>query len=444
MKRQGATPKGCEKRVRDMRCDRVEDFRVKGRVTYALSGILTGLVVGIITKARSLRQVETRTDQVAKKHGVWKGIKKRIADNTFSKVLSRLKFSSLVACLHRLIKAEHRRGNLKPTALPVGTVAIDGKNVATLRWHDLCRLVDVDKTTASPQEVKRLFVERYPEAQVCIPENGESYALIRVHTVSLISSGPAVCIHLRPIAGHTNEIASMPPLLQELNARYGRTRLFSLVTTDAGNTSKEVGAQIRRYGYHYFGQVKSGHGEIYAEALRRLRYSSETEADAEHVDTQNGQVVTYHIWQTDLSEAGWLDWSHARQIVRVQRTAIDPETGEARVGNRYYVSSKTVTELGVKSALKISRGHWRCENGTHWTADAELMEDCRQVKWSRHPNGVLSVAVLRMAGLAILAVARYLSRLGHTEERPTWQQVCEHFLLQLCDSVLETEAFDAV
>jgi hypothetical protein len=110
--------------------------------------------------------------------------------------------------------------------------------------------------------------------------------------------------------------------------------LFSLVTTDAGNTSKEVGAQIRRYGYHCFGQVKSGHGEIYAEALRRLRYSSETEADAEHVDTQNGQVVTYHTWQTDLSGAGWLDWSHARQIVRVQRTAIDPETGEARVGNR--------------------------------------------------------------------------------------------------------------
>jgi hypothetical protein len=40
--------------------------------------------------------------------------------------------------------------------------------------------------------------------------------------------------------------------------------------------------------------------------------------------------------------------------------------------------------------------------------------------------------------------ACHFSRLGHTEERPTWQQVCEHFLLQLCDGVLETEAFDAV
>jgi hypothetical protein len=36
MKRQGATPKEW-KRVRDMRCDSVEDFRVKGRVTCGLS-----------------------------------------------------------------------------------------------------------------------------------------------------------------------------------------------------------------------------------------------------------------------------------------------------------------------------------------------------------------------------------------------------------------------
>jgi hypothetical protein len=66
---------------------------------------------------------------------------------------------------------------------------------------------------------------------------------------------------------------------------------------------------------------------------------------AEYVDTQNGQVVTYHVWQTDLSEAGWLDWSHARQIVGAKRTAIDPKTGEVSVGNRYYVSSKSVSEL---------------------------------------------------------------------------------------------------
>ena len=49
-----------------------------------------------------------------------------------------------------------------------------------------------------------------------------------------------------------------------------------------------------------------------------------------------------------------------------------------------------------------------------------------------------------MIALAILAVARRLSRFGHTCETPSWAQVAEHFLLQLCGSILQTEAFDRV
>ena len=48
-----------------------------------------------------------------------------------------------------------------------------------------------------------------------------------------------------------------------------------------------------------------------------------------------------------------------------------------------------------------------------------------------------------MMALGILAVARKLSRYGYSLETPSWQQVAEHFLLVLCDSILDTEAFDA-
>jgi len=56
---------------------------------------------------------------------------------------------------------------------------------------------------------------------------------------------------------------------------------------------------------------------------------------------------------------------------------------------------------------------------------------------------VFAVSVLRRIAVNILAVARKLSRLGHSLETPTWQDVADHFLLKLCDSTLETEAFDA-
>ena len=130
--------------------------------------------------------------------------------------------------------------------------------------------------------------------------------------------------------------------------------------------------------------------------------------------------------------------------MRVQRTAENPNTGETSVGNRYYVTSLATDALSPTNAMHISRGHWRCENETHGTFDTELQEDRRRLAWSRHPHGVLAVSVLRMMALCILAVARRLSWMVHTRETPSWTQVAEHFLLQLCDSILETEAFDIV
>ena len=398
----------------------------------------------MVTCSRSLRQVEERTGQIAKKHGGWMGIVGRIADNTLGRVLPRLRFVEMMSCLHRLIKREYRRGNLRPTFLPLGAVAIDGKNIATLRWHDMCRVLELEESEAAPEQVKTLFAERFGDAQVCIPTSGRPYALVRVHTVTLISSGASVCIHLRPTLGHTNELGSMPALLRELKAAYGRTRLFELVTTDAGNTSLAVASLSVALGWHYFAQIKSVQGAIFEEAERALGNRPDEDADASYVDTQNGQIISYHLWRCDLSDAGWLQWTHARQLIRVRRTAEDPKTEVSSVGNRYYVTSKSPDALAARSALKISRAHWRCENCTHWTADAELQEDRRRLAWSRHPIGVLIVSALRMMALAILSVARLLTRLEYSLERPTWAQVSGHFLLELCDSILDTEAFDNV
>jgi hypothetical protein len=302
----------------------------------------------------------------------------------------------------------------------------------------------VDPVTAQPEQVKALLAERFPLVQLCVPEHGQPYALARVHTVTLISSDAAPCVHQRPIWGCTNEVGSMPELLQELHAAYGRGRLFRMVTTDAGNTSLKAATQLVGYGWDYFCQIKSEHQELYAEARRVLGRKSAEEADWSESDQQNGKLVTYRVWCHDLGELGWLDWTHARQLVRVQRIAEDPKTGQTSEGNRIYVTSRPPTTLVPKSCLKVSRGHWRCEDETHWTADAILSEDRRRLAWSRHPHGVFVVSVLRMMALNILAVARKLSRIGYSLETPSWSQVAEHFLLVLCGSILVTEDFDAV
>lgn len=442
MHRQAATPNGLQRRVRDLGFSQVADPRVAGKVRWALPTLLAALVSGMVTKARSLRAVEPRTAQFGHKLGDWLGVTRRVADNTFGKILPRLPLADLVACLPRLVQAEHRRGNLRPTRLAAGAVAIDGKNVATLHWHDLCRVLALDPATTTAAQVKQRLVAAYPEAQLCEPQQGQPYALVRVHTVTLISAEAAPGIPLRPIEGATNEIGAMPALLAELKRRYGRTGLFHLVTADAGHTSCAVMGQICAHGWHYCAQIKSEHGDLYAEAERELGGRRRARAAATYTDVQNGLHITYPLWAYDLDGEGWLDWTHARQLLRVERIAQSPQTGERTVGNRFYVTSLTPQTFGPKAGLCTTRAHWRCEEETHWTADAELGEDRRRLAWSRHPHGVLAVAALRMMALAILAVARRLSRLGYTLETPTWHQVAEHFLLALCGSVLETAAFD--
>jgi hypothetical protein len=442
MNRQAATSKGLQRRVRDLGFGQVADPRQARKVTLPLPTLLTALVTAMVTKARSLRAVEQRTAQLVRRLGNWLGVSRRIADNTFGKILPRVPLGDLVACIHRLVKAEQRRGNLKPTRLAAGAVAIDGKNSATLRWHDLCRVLDLDETSTTAAEVKARLQAAYPAAQFCQPQDGQPYALMRVHTVTLISAEAAPCIHLRPIEGATNELGAMPALLADLKQGYGRTGLFHLLTTDAGNTSCGLMGQVRGYGWHYCAQIKSEHGDIYKEAERVLGPRRRAGAAASYTDTENGELCTYHLWSYDLEGEGWLDWTHARQLLRVERIAEKPQTGERTVGNRYYVVSLTPDDFGSKAALSTTRAHWRCELETHWTADAELGEDRRRLAWSRHPDGVLAVMAIRMMALAILAVARRLSRLGYTRETPTWHQVAEHFLLSLCGSVLETAAFD--
>lgn len=446
MQRQAATPKGLQKRIRDLSFEKVTDPRLHaGKVVHELPSVLSLVVAGIATGAGSLRQVETRSRQILAKSGPWMGLRQPIADNTVGDILRSLDVEEMVACLPRMVKAEQRRGNLKPSRLPRGTVAIDGKNVATLSWTDLCRIMNCDPHTTNAEYLRSLYEEQYPEVQVCVRASGDAYGLVRVHTATLVSSDAAFCIYQRWIPGQTNEIGALPGMLAELDWVYRKTGLVEMFTTDAGNTSLAT-ATLTKETYHrdYFAQIKSEHGRLYQLAVDELGSQPAGSASQTLEDRQKGSKVTYRLWRRELPEDGCLDWRHARQLLRVQREVVDPDTGDRAVGNRYYVTSRTPDGLSPASCLKISRGHWRCENETHWTADAVLDEDLKRLTGSRHPIGVLVVSILRRIGAAILAVARRMSRFGHTKATPTWKQVSDHFFLTLCASVLETERFDAV
>lgn len=445
MNRQAATTPGLSRRVDDLRLEKVADVREQKYVDHRLPTVLTAVISAMASDAPGLRGAENRTDQIAARHkGGWKGITRRISDNAIGAVLRRIEPSDLAECLHRMAKAENRRGNLRPVVLRAGTAAIDGKNTATIRWHDLCRLAGADEQRASAEEIRSFFQNSFPQVQVCIPRNGDPYGLIRSHTVTLISSEAAYGLHLRNIPGATNEIGALPDTLRELHKAYGRTSIIQMVTTDPGNTSLPTNTMIvEECKWGYFSQIKSEHGCIYKEATRVLGRQHEAAATATYKERRAGKDVEYYVWCCGLTSDGCADWSHARQLIRVQRVTVDTRTHETTVGNRFYVCSRDATEVNADECMLISRKHWRCENETHWTDDAILREDIRRLRWSRHPVGILAAAVLRMISVSILAIARRMSTIVGSTNKPTWKQVMEHFLISLCGSVMQTGAFDA-
>ena len=90
------------------------------------------------------------------------------------------------------------------------------------------------------------------------------------------------------------------------------------------------------------------------------------------------------------------------------------------------------------------RAHWRCENEGHWTAYAVFDEDARRTPWTKHPDGVLVVGLMRAMAINILAVLRALCRYkcGKKWLKPTWKTVTEDALMALCDTLLDMQAFN--
>jgi hypothetical protein len=126
----------------------------------------------------------------------------------------------------------------------------------------------------------------------------------------------------------------MPALLDELKAAYGRSRLFSLVTTDAGNTSCDVGGKLVEQGLDYFAQIKSPHGELHAEAVDVLGRRRKSRAHASYTDTQ-------------------IPRARGQRQLRLRRDR-DAPAGRAAVGRRWRgrLSDRTYPALHDRSPFR--------------------------------------------------------------------------------------------
>lgn len=464
--RQATTPIGFDKRLRDMNFEMVTDPRYAPNVIYPLPCLLQLIVLSIASGAGAAHGVERRTAQLKDQFRNRFALPGTVADNTISNLLPRLDSYELNNSNAALIKAEKRRGNLAPSGgLNFHVVAIDGKCLIRYRWSELVRLTrmfwrllyqahpqliippafDLEQRQPNVWEVYCLFSCYFHNIQIINPKDGLPWGKLMVHRATLVSAEASVGLIQRAIPACTNESGMVLDTLLSVLVAFGRTDLCAMFVMDAGNTCLKAADWLRAHGRDYFMTLKSNHGHLFKQAVALL---GDAEQDVRPEDLRvwehrGGKDVLYRIWQEPL-EQGFDSWGHARQLVRVERLVIGDEPADVSVGNRYYVSSKSLKQLSASVALRLSRVYWRCENEGHWTADVILEEDRLKGRLSRHPNGVLVAGWLRMVAQNVLAVLRSLSRSATKEIKPSWKEVLEYVFVSFFEHALDTTRFDAV
>jgi predicted transposase YbfD/YdcC len=217
-----------------------------------------------------------------------------------------------------------------------------------------------------------------------------------LHLVEAWATGQELLLGQRRSEGGTNEIATIPRLLEVL------TLEGCIVTTDAMGCQTDVAEAITEAGADYVLRLKDNQKSLRAdvERLFKARLDIGVEPGYTDVDGGHGRVETRRCWAIDVAGKGLVDegrWPGLRSVALVEterfiaepHAEAGPAEGETETERRYLISS---LEADAEKILEASRRHWQIENGLHWVLDVAFEEDHSQV---RTQNAAENLALVR-------------------------------------------------
>lgn len=411
--RQAFTHSKVQSRLDNAELDCLPERRGQRGRQHSHRSLMLMLAVAAMACCRTLRAIEDLSRHLCTDVRDWIDAKwPRLSDTKIRDVLMGLGWADMPTHLHKQVYAEHRRRRLKPLEwLPFGAVAIDGKCVGIVEPSD------------------------HPMVQNVNPKDKPAYGKLMVHRATLVSSEAPVCIHQQPIPGDTNEIGAIETTLDELFSAYTKTSVFELLMVDSGNISLDVANQIIDRGYHYWARVQKDQPTLRREAIWRLgagkldcdldfagqKPGGEVDVETEWHTYQDSKRVTYRLRIAKLPD-GYQDWSHARQLLRIDRV-VDDELK----GTRLFVTSMECDRLEKPNHwARLARRYWGCENGNHWTCDYLFDEDARHPPWSTDPEAILVATYFRLIALNVMAVLRNMTCRPQHPETPPWNKIVEY------------------
>lgn len=219
-----------------------------------------------------------------------------------------------------------------------------------------------------------------------------------LNILNAYSNNYGICLASEMIDDKTNEIPTIPVILERFNVK------DTIITWDALNTQKEnVNCVIDKKG-DYVVPIKANQGNFYNDLelyfkdlkLEQISAGNTNSAYLKEIEKSHSSTILYEYYQT--SDVSWYfeykEWVGLTTIGMVKKTVI--KNKQTSIEKRYYISS---LDVDINSFAYAIRNHWSVENKLHWHLDFTFKEDKNTTK---NKQALMNLQLVNKFTLAVL------------------------------------------
>ena len=220
-----------------------------------------------------------------------------------------------------------------------------------------------------------------------------------LNVLNAYSNNYGICLASEMIEDKTNEITTIPTILDRLNIK------DTIVTWDALNTQKKNVEIVKTKKGDYVVPVKKNHPNFNADLELYFDEKTQEEIIAGRSDSaylkkeekSHSCFITYEYFQT--SDIKWYseykEWKGLNSFGMVKKTII--KDNQKTIEQRYYISS---LYINIDLFSRSIREHWSVENKLHWHLDFTFREDKNT---TQNKNALMNLQLINKFCLAILS-----------------------------------------
>ena len=394
--------------------DDVPDPRAARGLRYELGGLLQGLMLGMLTGAVTLRDVEALMQDIVVRREL--RVQGTPSDTTYERVIRLMSVGPLMGVLQRQVLAMHRSKQLAVLDdIGISLVAVDGKAIAT--------------------DAERL----HPRAQCQDPDNDARYVLRALRAVHVASATKPIIGQL-VVPADAGEVDTFPALVEQLHDAYGQTGLLECYSVDAGFFSRSNLELLNdQYQVGFIAALKGNQPTLF-DAVKRILGAGVEEPgtgwDKVVTEHRNGRHVTLHFART-RDPILLAEWPCIRQVWRVRQRV---EQGQKVTWEeRFFVSNLNWGRLTPSKCLAAVRAHWGIENDSNWTMDAIWKEDSRA--WVRQGLALEVLAILRAMAFNIIRLLRHRTLRSEDNRAMPYRRLLQLVRMALTSSLTPATGF---